>query len=78
MNLKTAVGETIRRIRHEQGRTLRQVADPYHYSYTFLSEIERGDKEASTTMLDTIAVSLKLSTAELLREIYEYLEEQNG
>lgn len=78
MRLQYAIGDTIRRIRTEQGRTLRQVADKEFMSFNYLSEIERGTKTASPDILEAIARGLKMTTAELIGEIYEYLEEQNN
>jgi transcriptional regulator with XRE-family HTH domain len=77
MKLNIAVGTTLRRIRQEQGRTLRDVAAQKHISFNYLSEVERGTKEASSQFLELIADSLHLTTAQLLKEIYEYLKEQN-
>jgi transcriptional regulator with XRE-family HTH domain len=42
-----------------------------------LSDIERGTKEPSSRIMEAIAVGLGVSTAELFREIAEYLEAVN-
>lgn len=78
MRLQIAIGDTIRRLRTEQGKTLRQVADNQFMSFNYLSEIERGSKVASPDILEAIARGLKISTATLIGEIYEYLEESNN
>jgi transcriptional regulator with XRE-family HTH domain len=75
MELKYAVGDTIRRLRHEQNISLRRMT-PY-VSIGHLSDIERGNKEPSSAILEAIAVGLGVSTAELFREIAEYLEAIN-
>jgi len=75
MELKYAVGDTIRRLRNEQNITLRRMT-PY-VSIGHLSDIERGNKEPSSAVLEAIAVGLGVSTAELFREIAEYLEAIN-
>lgn len=75
MNLRTAVGGTIRKIRTEQGLTLRQVSGRRYISIGHWSEVETGKKDASTDMLEHMANALDLTTAELLNEIYKYLEE---
>jgi transcriptional regulator with XRE-family HTH domain len=75
MDLKYAVGDTIRKLRQEQNLTLRKVS-PY-VSIGHLSDIELGNKEPSSKMLEAIAEGLNISTAELFREIAEYLEEHN-
>lgn len=77
MELRYAVGNTIRRIRKEQFLTLRDVAQKQYISLGHLSDIERGTKEASNQMIELIARGLHLSTAQLLKEIYEYLETTN-
>ena len=74
MRLRYAVGDTIRTLRKERGLTLRDVSSSQHIALGYLSEIERGAKEPSSFMLESIAVALELTTAELLKEIYEYLE----
>jgi transcriptional regulator with XRE-family HTH domain len=51
--------------------SLRQVQ---HISMAHLSEVERGRKEASSVMLETIAKSFHISTADLLKEVYKELE----
>lgn len=78
MLLKHALGTTIRRIRHEQGKTLRQLAKPAFVSIGYLSEVERGTKDASSEMLESIAHGLNIDTLTLIREVYEYLEEYDG
>lgn len=78
MKLQTAVGHTIRRIRTEQGLTLREAAGRKFISIGHWSEVETGKKDASTDMLEHMANALDLTTAELIKEIYEYLEEYNA
>jgi hypothetical protein len=46
--LRTALGTVLRRIRLEQGRTLAAVARVARVSMPYLSELERGRKEASS------------------------------
>jgi hypothetical protein len=74
MTLTNAVGHTIRRLRREQHLSLREVK---YVSLGHLSEIERGIKQASNEVLEVIALGLHITTAQLLKEIYEYLEEKN-
>jgi transcriptional regulator with XRE-family HTH domain len=78
VNLRQAIGDTVRTLRHEQGMTLRDIASKQHIALGFLSEIETGKKEASSQVLEAIAQGLSLTTAQLLKEIYEYLEEVNA
>nr|WP_242705223.1 helix-turn-helix domain-containing protein [Streptomyces griseocarneus] len=59
-------GEVLRRERLAQKRTLKDVADAGRISMPYLSEVERGLKEASSEVLAAAAAALGLSLAELL------------
>ena len=73
MKLREAVGEALRRRRQAQGRTLREVAEAAGVSLTYLSEVERGRKEASSEVLEAVCAALHLSLAELFLEVAETL-----
>ncbi|MFJ3234376.1 helix-turn-helix domain-containing protein [Streptomyces sp. NPDC086787] len=60
------VGGVLRRERREQGRTLQDVADAARISLPYLSEIERGRKEASSEVLAAAADALGLGLGGLL------------
>ncbi|WP_330341735.1 helix-turn-helix domain-containing protein [Streptomyces sp. NBC_00557] len=60
------VGEVLRRERRAQGRTLKEVADAARISLPYLSEIERGRKEASSEVLAAAAHALGLGLGGLL------------
>ncbi|MGW2744020.1 helix-turn-helix domain-containing protein [Streptomyces sp. NPDC001450] len=60
------VGEALRRERLAQERTLRDVADEARISLPYLSEIERGRKEASSEVLAAAARALGLGLGDLL------------
>lgn len=77
MKLQTAVGGTLRELRLSKNLTLRQLSDKAYISYAFLSEIETGKKCASNDILETLAKGLDLTTAQLIKEIYEYLGGSN-
>ena len=66
MKLREAVGEALRRRRQHQGRTLREVAEAAGVSLTYLSEVERGRKEASSEVLAAAAHALGLGLGDLL------------
>ncbi|WP_437112262.1 helix-turn-helix domain-containing protein [Streptomyces cinnamoneus] len=63
---RNVVGEVLRRERLAQKRTLKDVADAGRISMPYLSEVERGLKEASSEVLAAAATALGLSLAELL------------
>jgi len=69
MLLRHAIGATLRRIRLDRKLTLRAVADDARISMPYLSEIERGRKEASSEILEVICGALGMSVLDLLREV---------
>jgi len=71
--LRTTIGATLRRRRQSQARTLREVADAAGVSLTYLSEVERGCKEASSEILEAICAALGLVLSDLLFEVAEEL-----
>jgi transcriptional regulator with XRE-family HTH domain len=73
VKLREAVGEALRRRRQAQGRTLREVAAAAGVSLTYLSEVERGRKEASSEVLEAVCAALRLGLAELFFEVAETL-----
>ncbi|MFI0142964.1 helix-turn-helix domain-containing protein [Streptomyces globisporus] len=60
------VGEVLRRERRSQGRTLKDVSEASRISMAYLSEVERGRKEASSEVLAAAAQALSLSLADVL------------
>ena len=56
--LREVIGDVLRRARTEQGRTLREVSDTARVSLGYLSEVERGRKEASSELLSAICGAL--------------------
>ncbi|KOX16706.1 helix-turn-helix domain-containing protein [Nocardiopsis sp. NRRL B-16309] len=68
--MRDLIGDLLRRTRNEQGRTLREVAEDAQVSLPYLSEIERGRKEASSEVLAAVYRSLGLSLSDVLAELY--------
>ncbi len=60
------VGDVLRRERLAQERTLKDVADAARISMPYLSEVERGRKEASSEVLAAAADALGLGLGDLL------------
>jgi transcriptional regulator with XRE-family HTH domain len=71
--LREVVGDVLRRARTKQGRTLREVSDDARVSLGYLSEVERGRKEASSELLSAICDALDVPLSELLVEAGEQL-----
>ncbi len=60
------IGDVLRRERLAQERTLKDVADAARISMPYLSEVERGRKEASSEVLAAAAQALGLGLGDLL------------
>jgi transcriptional regulator with XRE-family HTH domain len=67
--LRTHIGSTLRQARISQGRTLRDVAKAARVSLGYLSEVERGQKEASSELLNSICQALELSLFEVISDV---------
>ena len=63
------LGDVLRRTRREQGRTLADVARAAKVSMPYLSEVERGRKEASSEVLVAICDALHIELSDLLVEV---------
>ena len=73
--LRTMLGDVLRRTRREQGRTLADVARAAKVSMPYLSEVERGRKEASSEVLAAICESLGIDLSDLLADVWRDLAE---
>jgi transcriptional regulator with XRE-family HTH domain len=71
--LRRLLGDVLRRQRLRQQRTLRQVSADARVSLGYLSEVERGQKEASSELLASICAALDVPLSEVLREVSEGL-----
>jgi transcriptional regulator with XRE-family HTH domain len=67
--LRTIVGDVLRRTRVSQGRTLAEVAGASRVSMPYLSELERGRKEASSEVLAAVCEGLQITLSDLVTEV---------
>jgi transcriptional regulator with XRE-family HTH domain len=67
--LRRLVGDVLRRHRLRQARTLREVSAAARVSLGYLSEVERGRKEASSELLAAICSALDVPLSEILSEV---------
>jgi transcriptional regulator with XRE-family HTH domain len=67
--LRHMLGDALRRLRLRQGRTLREVSAAARVSLGYLSEVERGQKEASSELLASICGALGAPLSQVLREV---------
>jgi transcriptional regulator with XRE-family HTH domain len=74
--LREVLGDVLRQARITQGRTLRQVSDAARVSLGYLSEVERGRKEASSELLSAICDALDVPLSRLLTDAGEQLVSQ--
>ena len=71
--LRTLLGEELRETRLGQQRTLREVSGAARVSLGYLSEVERGQKEASSELLASICRALGVRLSDVLREVSDTL-----
>ena len=66
---RRALGDILRRRRADLGLTLREVSGAARVSLGYISEIERGQKEASSELLASLCEALELPLSHVLREV---------
>lgn len=69
VQLRKVIGDVLRARRLAQHRTLREVSAAANVSLGYLSEIERGHKEASSELLAAICDALGAPLSKLLGEV---------
>lgn len=67
--LRREIGDVLRGMRQSQSRTLREVSSAAQVSLGYLSEVERGQKEASSELLSAICNALNVPLSIVLREV---------
>ena len=76
--LRRELGEVLREYRQRQGRTLREVSSDARVSLGYLSEVERGQKEASSELLASICQALNAPLSVVLREVSDRIALAEG
>jgi transcriptional regulator with XRE-family HTH domain len=71
--LRSLLGDALRETRLRQHRTLREVSGAARVSLGYLSEVERGQKEASSELLASICRALGVRLSDVLREVSDEL-----
>jgi transcriptional regulator with XRE-family HTH domain len=71
--VRQEIGEVLRDVRLQKGRTLRQVAGRASVALGYLSEVERGQKEASSEILASVADALDTPISVIMREVGDRL-----
>ena len=76
--LRHEIGDVLRDVRQRQGRTLREVSHSARVSLGYLSEVERGQKEASSELLGSICEALDVPLSLVLREVSDRVAVAEG
>ncbi|PUA79172.1 helix-turn-helix domain-containing protein [Nocardioides currus] len=63
------LGDVLRSERMQRGMTLREVSAEARVSLGYISEIERGQKEASSELLASLCMAMDLPLSDVLREV---------
>ena len=76
--VRQEIGEVLRDFRLQKGRTLRQVAGRASVALGYLSEVERGQKEASSEILASVADALDVPISTIMREVSDRISVLEG
>ena len=76
--VRQEIGEVLRDFRQQKGRTLRQVASRASVALGYLSEVERGQKEASSEILASVAEALDVPFSIIMREVGDRISVLEG
>jgi transcriptional regulator with XRE-family HTH domain len=76
--LRQEIGDVLRDARREQGRTLREVSSVARVSLGYLSEVERGQKEASSELLASICGALDVPLSSVLHRVSQRVAMAEG
>jgi transcriptional regulator with XRE-family HTH domain len=69
MKLRIVLGDVLRELRQEKGWTLRKLSVKSDISLGYLSELERGQKEASSEVLASLANALAIPLHQIIIEV---------
>ncbi|MDO5053109.1 MAG: helix-turn-helix transcriptional regulator [Pseudoclavibacter sp.] len=76
--VRKEIGEVLRDVRLRKGHTLRQVATRASVALGYLSEVERGQKEASSEIIASVAEALDTPLSAVYREVSDRLAVHEG
>ncbi len=71
--LREVIGDVLRTHRTRQGRTLRQVSVDARVSLGYISEVERGQKEASSELIAALCGALDVPLSQVLGDASEQM-----
>ncbi|UUT35096.1 helix-turn-helix domain-containing protein [Microbacterium elymi] len=76
--VRQEIGEVLRDFRQQKGHTLRQVAGRASVALGYLSEVERGQKEASSEILASVAEALDVPISLVMRQVSDRISVLEG
>ncbi|WP_308491364.1 helix-turn-helix domain-containing protein [Microbacterium terrisoli] len=76
--VRQEIGDVLRDFRQQKGDTLRQVAGRASVALGYLSEVERGQKEASSEILASVADALDVPISTIMREVSDRISVLEG
>lgn len=76
--VRQEIGDVLRDFRQRKGHTLRQVAGRASVALGYLSEVERGQKEASSEILASVADALDVPISTIMREVSDRISVIEG
>jgi transcriptional regulator with XRE-family HTH domain len=76
--VRQELGDVLRDFRQQKGRTLRQIASRASVALGYLSEVERGQKEASSEILASVAEALEVPVSVIMRQVSDRLAQIEG
>ncbi|HAQ59182.1 MAG TPA: transcriptional regulator [Microbacterium sp.] len=76
--VRQEIGDVLRDFRLQKGQTLRQVAGKASVALGYLSEVERGQKEASSEILASVADALDVPISMIMREVGDRISVMEG
>jgi transcriptional regulator with XRE-family HTH domain len=76
--VRQEIGDVLRDFRLQKAMTLRQVASRASVALGYLSEVERGQKEASSEILASVADALDTPISVIMREVGDRLAVVEG
>jgi len=75
--MRELLGESLRELRNADQRTLREVSSSARVSLGYLSEIERGQKEPSSELLNAICGALGVPLSMVLRRVSDKFDDRD-
>lgn len=75
--MRELLGESLRELRTADSRTLREVSSAARVSLGYLSEIERGQKEPSSELLNAVCTALGVPLSYVLRRVSDKFDDRD-